>query len=421
MARMSFRKAYWITFILLFIPVMLGQSVVSQSDPVERVRAFTRPIEFDYLSWTLDALGVKLGQLALHTAGYLDYSEQSKAVLTELDVVSQIHQIEAKLNDIYADPTVSDPETVSADLLEQLHELRNQQAQLEPLAETILQNQVSTIAAETGLTFGGQAIPSVLYRTTPPPDALIISPRDVIRQDQNISISPEISIDQMEKLEDQVDKSLNVSSLVVGIDGIGLYPTMVQEPTDINRLAEVVAHEWIHNYLTLHPLGFSYLNSPELRTMNETAASIAGTELGRAIVERYYPEFLPPLPPPVTPNESQMEPASPPVFNYQAEMQHTRVTTDRLLSEGKIEVAEAYMEHRRQFLWENGYHFRKINQAFFAFHGAYADQPGGPAGDDPVGAAVRLLREKSTSLADFINRMAWMWNFEQLREAVGGG
>jgi len=400
---------------------MLGQSVVSQSDPVERVRAFTRPIEFDYLSWTLDALGVKLGQLALHTAGYLDYSEQSKTVLSELDVVSQIHQIEAKLNDIYSDPTISDPETVAADLLEQLRELRNQQAQLEPLAETILQNQVSTIAAETDLTFGGQAIPSVLYRTTPPPDALIISPRDVIRQDQNISISPEINIDQIEKLEDRVDKSLNVSSLVVGIDGIGLYPTMVQEPTDINRLAEVVAHEWIHNYLTIHPLGFSYLNSPELRTMNETAASIAGTELGRAIVERYYPEFLPPLPPPVTPNESQMEPSSPPIFNYQTEMRHTRVTTDRLLSEGKIEAAETYMEQRRQFFWENGYHFRKINQAFFAFHGAYADQPGGPAGDDPVGAAVRLLREKSTSLADFINRMAWMWNFEQLREAVGGG
>lgn len=421
MARMSFRKAYWITFILLFMPVILGQSVVSQSDPVERVRAFTRPIEFDYLSWTLDALGVKLGQLALQTAGYLDYSEQSKTVLSELEVVSQIHQIEAKLNDIYADPTIGDPESVSADLLEQLRELRNQQAQLEPLAETILQNQVSTIAAETDLTFGGQAIPSVLYRTTPPPDALIISPRDVIRQDQNISISPEINIDQIEKLEDRVDKSLNVSSLVVGIDGIGLYPTMVQEPTDINRLAEVVAHEWIHNYLTIHPLGFSYLNSPELRTMNETAASIAGTELGRAIVERYYPEFLPPLPPPVTPNENQTEPSSPPIFNYQAEMQHTRVTTDRLLSEGKIEAAEAYMEQRRQFFWENGYHFRKINQAFFAFHGAYADQPGGPAGDDPVGAAVRLLREKSSSLADFINRMAWMWNFEQLSEAVGGG
>jgi hypothetical protein len=73
------------------------------------------------------------------------------------------------------------------------------------------------------------------------------------------------------------------------------------------------------------------------------------------------------------------------------------------------------------FLWEHGYHIRKLNQAYFAFYGAYADQPGGEAGQDPVGAAVRLLREKSTSLAGFINRMAWMWNFEQLKKAVGSG
>ncbi|HEX9091699.1 MAG TPA: hypothetical protein VF831_09435, partial [Anaerolineales bacterium] len=80
-----------------------------------------------------------------------------------------------------------------------------------------------------------------------------------------------------------------------------------------------------------------------------------------------------------------------------------------------------YMEQRRQFFWENGYHYRKINQAFFAFYGAYADQPGGPAGADPVGAAVRLLRQNSPSLENFINRISWMWKFEQLQKAVGGG
>ena len=101
-------------------------------------------------------------------------------------------------------------------------------------------------------------------------------------------------------------------------------------------------------------------------------------------------------------------------------MHLTRVDADKLLAEGKIEVAETYMELRRQFLWEHGYHIRKLNQAYFAFYGAYADQPGGAAGADPVGAAVRLLRDKSASLSAFINRMAWMWNFEQLKKAVGG-
>ncbi len=50
---------------------------------------------------------------------------------------------------------------------------------------------------------------------------------------------------------------------------------------------------------------------------------------------------------------------------------------DELLAAGKIEEAEAYMEARRQVFWDNGYAIRKLNQAYFAFYGAYADVPGG--------------------------------------------
>jgi hypothetical protein len=99
-------------------------------------------------------------------------------------------------------------------------------------------------------------------------------------------------------------------------------------------------------------------------------------------------------------------------------MRETRVTVDELLEQGKIEEAEAYMEERRLFFREHGYIIRKLNQAYFAFHGAYADQPGGAAGEDPVGAAVRQLRENSPSLAAFLNRISWMTSFEQLKEVV---
>jgi hypothetical protein len=102
-------------------------------------------------------------------------------------------------------------------------------------------------------------------------------------------------------------------------------------------------------------------------------------------------------------------------------MHQTRVMVDEILAQGKIQEAESYMEARRVFFWDHGYHIRKLNQAYFAFYGAYADQPQGAAGADPVGTAVRLLRAQSSSLADFINRIAWMWNFEQLKSAVGGG
>ena len=91
---------------------------------------------------------------------------------------------------------------------------------------------------------------------------------------------------------------------------------------------------------------------------------------------------------------------------------------DELLAEGKIEDAETYMEQRRQVFWQNGYLIRKLNQAYFAFHGAYADVPGGAAGEDPVGPAVRALRAQSASLADFVNTIAWMTSFQQLQQAV---
>jgi hypothetical protein len=76
------------------------------------------------------------------------------------------------------------------------------------------------------------------------------------------------------------------------------------------------------------------------------------------------------------------------------------------------------MEARRQVFWAHGFPIRKLNQAYFAFYGAYADIPGGPAGEDPVGPAVRLLREQSPSLATFINRISWMTSFGALQQAV---
>ena len=99
-------------------------------------------------------------------------------------------------------------------------------------------------------------------------------------------------------------------------------------------------------------------------------------------------------------------------------MNTTRVHADELLAQGKIEEAETYMEQRRLIFWENGYLIRKLNQAYFAFHGAYADVPGGAAGEDPVGPAVRALRAQSASLADFVNTIGRMTSFEQLQEAI---
>ncbi len=387
---------------------------------VDPFRAFTRPIEFEYSNWILNALWTKFSQSALNAYTYLDSSGQRRVVARMLDLTEQRSRLRGQIEQIYADPSVQDPKAASQTLQEQNDALAARLALYEPLAESILQQQVATALTEAGLTTGGQPLPPVLFRTTALPLALIISPRGEIRQRANISLLPDLSVETIDRLEKTIEKKLNVSALVVEVGGIGVYPTMVMSTTDLPWLVDTIAHEWTHNYLTLRPLGFNYDTSPELRTMNETTASIAGNELRRILLKRFYPELLPPEPAPAAaeaPSESPAAPQPPP-FDFRKEMHTTRVQVDRLLAEGRIAEAEFYMEARRQVFWINGYQIRRLNQAYFAFYGAYADSPGGAAGEDPVGPAVRELRSRSASLAVFIQTIARMNSFEALQQAL---
>jgi hypothetical protein len=407
----------------MILAAVLGSSGQLPVDLPGRVRAFTRPLEFDYATWTIQALAVKMEQEALSISDYLGGAARNQAVLDYLDLVANIQRSETRLHEIFADPAIDNPQQASEALRAELETLYDQRMKSGPLAESILQSQLSDVIHEMGLSLAGQPIPPVLYHSTPLPQALIISPRNVIRQEADISLLPDLTVDQQQALEEQVDNALDISSLVVSIGGVGLYPTMVYQTSYLNGLLEVVAHEWVHNYLTLRPLGVNYFASAGLRTMNETVASIAGKEIGLALLERYYPEFVPPSPanteanPPA--DEQPAEPATLPVFDFQTEMRVTRQNVDRMLEAGQVLEAEAYMENRRAVFWENGYRIRKLNQAYFAFHGAYADHPsGGAAGEDPVGAAVRDLRSASPTLAQFINHMSWMWSVDQLYKTV---
>ncbi|UCF28934.1 MAG: hypothetical protein JSW42_04445 [Chloroflexota bacterium] len=406
-----------IILIVVVFSFLLAFSNYPPGDELQRIRSFSRDREFDFVGWILDAFGTKFSQAALAATGTTSPEEQRQLVLDYIELIDRINQLERHLNDIYADPEVVNPESASNQVRQQLADLEAERDRLGPIAESILQAQISEVVADLGLTVGGQPLPPVLYHSTPLPTALIVSPRDEIIQQHHISLEPDINVDERAILEDRVDKALDVSSLVVNVGGIGVYPTMVLETSNLNFLTEVVAHEWIHNFLSLRPLGLKYFSSPELRTMNETAAAIAGREIGRAVIERFYPELLPPPPPP----EEEIEPGEPPpppAFDFREEMRETRVTADRLLAEGDITGAEEYMEERRQVFWENGYRLRKINQAYFAFYGAYADEPGGAAGEDPVGEAVRRLFAESPSLASFLKRIAWMTSFEELLETT---
>ena len=402
--------------------LILASSNLPPGDEIEQIRAYTRMIEFDYVNWTMEAVGTKSKQAALSAERYLPLEQQQALVLEYLILVGEINENRAIIVQIYADPQVSDPVGMAAPYQENLLLLQEKQTWLGPLSETIVQGQLEVTLVDAGIDIVGQPVPPVFYRVTQMPLAMIVSPRSVIRQDADISLQAGLGLEDIILLEQQVEADLGVSALVENIGGVGVYPTMVMSTTRLPWLLEVVAHEWTHNFLTLRPLGINYYTSNELRTMNETAASIAGTEISSQVLARYYGELYP-VTPPETETVDTEQPATeveedPNRFDFRKEMHETRLTVDQLLSDGQIEEAEAYMERRRVFLWENGYQIRRLNQAYFAFHGAYADQPGGAAGSDPVGPAVRKLRDQSASLADFLNRISWMDSFEDLSRAV---
>jgi hypothetical protein len=410
-----------LAMILAVFCLMTTSSARADNIP-ERAEILSSDVQFDYLSWTINAVWQKVQSSAMGMPAYLNNEERKLAVNQYIQVTRDIEGRETSLDQLYADPAVLDKEKSSETLRRELKELTNRQQALAPIAESVIQDQVSTVVAELGLSTGGQPVPSVLYHVSPLPLALIISPREKIQQEGNLSLVPDLTVEQREQLEGKVDQQLDVASLIVPVGGIGAYPTMVMRTSDLRWLTEVVAHEWTHNFLTLRPLGIRYDTTPEMRTMNETTASIAGKEIGQRVIKEFYPELL------VSEQSSSVlisrtyrrpgpgDFRTP--FDFRKEMHETRVTVDQLLAEGKITDAEKYMESRRQVFWDNGYAIRKLNQAYFAFYGAYADIPGGAAGEDPVGPAVRALREKSSTLSEFLYRISRMTSFDELKTAV---
>jgi hypothetical protein len=413
---MSIWKLLRRTLLFIILTTLLTMSATSVSSPREKVRKLTRQIEFDYVSWTVNSMGVKLGQSSVNPAQRLTPPKQHQVVVRYFELTKQLEDVQSRIQRIYTDPAVKAPAITARGELKQQKELQRVLQTLTPIAESILQAQVSAMVVEMGIAKLGDAIPPILFHSTSLPKALIVSPRDQIKQDENISLLADLTMEQITTLEAKVEQVSGSSALVVDVGGIGVYPTMVMRSSNLSWVVSVIAHEWTHNYLTLRPLGLNYEKTSELRTMNETTASISGDEISQEVLMKYYPETLA-----VKPGRLRLaSPASAETpFDFRAEMHTTRVRVDELLSQGKITEAEQYMEERRTVFVNQGYMIRKLNQAYFAFYGAYAEQPGGAAGQDPVGPAVRELRAKSGSLAAFLSQIAKMNSFKELQDTVG--
>jgi hypothetical protein len=415
-------KIIWFLGLLVLFILPIPGSTVNPNQQLEQIRSFSRRYEFDYVSWINAVIFRKMKQASLNVSQYLSPQDEREIVLDYLELSKQASQIETDLANTLSDPNLDHRDQRAEKIRGDLEEVTSGRERIAPFVEQILQSQINTVLTDLNMSLGGQLFPPVLFRSEPNSFALIVSPRDEIKQVANLMLIRGLTLDQIIQLEMSIEDNLDLSALVVGIGGVGLYPSMVIESSNLDWLIHVIGHEWTHNYLTIRPLGANYYASPELKTINETIADLSADDIQLRVFELYYQELVPEeptaAPKPSDKPEFVEPPPVPPPFNFRAEMHQTRLEVDRLLAAGEIEAAEDYMESRRLFFWENGYQIRKLNQAYFAFHGSYAADPGGAASEEGVdlGAQLRALRESAPSYQAFMRQVAWRWKLEQFQE-----
>lgn len=392
----------------------------------ERVLGKARDYLYNYVSWELEAILFKIRQAHSSLAPFTTETERARFVIRYLDAVRRADELNGQIDRVFADPNQPD-KTQAFQLTVVRDAVVSSIKQYQPLAEAIIEGQIGAVLRDEGFAVLGEVIPPVSARITDLPMLLVISPRNVIRRDLAINLI-NLTPDQMAALEAEIDHDFGVSSLVVPIGGLALYPSMVIRSGHAPYLYETIAHEWAHHYLLLFPLGFEYLNTgSETWIINETVASVFGREIGRKTIERFYADFpevlrlLPASQSPRLPRSASVTPtpSDPPRFNAGAVMNETRVRADQLLAEGKIEEAEAYLEQQRRLFAANGYVYRKMNQAFFAFYGGYQAPDGsGAGGQDPIGPAVSALREGHPSIKAWMETVRGITSRTALLEAV---
>jgi hypothetical protein len=367
------------TLLTLNCTIHTNKNVGSEIHPI------TDPHEFSLLKWEVDTLGNQL---------WSSLKPASTIEITDVDTV-------------YA-------------YFESLKEVGTAAANLEDKTESILTLQIRNVLIQEGITHpfdrwipAKTVFPAINYQFEEPPHLLVISPRSEIDLLSRTVLDPQMTAAEKEHVEQQVD-SLGYSSLVTNLGGVGFtYPTMIYKTSDIHRAIETIVEEWFHQYMAFKPLGWLYaLDSVGWRpdydiiTMNETVAGIVSREIADKVYQKYYADY-----------EEESEP--PPEnkdFDFKGQMRRIRIAVDEYLSKGQVEQAESYMNQQQMSLASKGYHLRKLNQAYFAFHGTYADDPGT---DNPIGQDLQTLRSQSSSLKDFLNKVSQMTDYEDIQSSLG--
>jgi len=406
---MSDRRSRLVALLVAFLAV--GLSLAGGWLVAAAVDLPSAPEDYNVVGWEVRHFANKW----LYKAGTLlrggpDEAEKSRRLDRFLALNAEIDSLEREAVQI---------SSTDSPILDELAARRRERDGLENVVEAVLEERVARVAEDAGLESSFPFFPKARWLFPPvdfefatPPRVLAISPRDRIYLESTRLLKSDLTLEQIERVERR-EEAEGVSALVVGIGGVGTYPSSIPLSADYADLLETVAHEWLHQYLFFRPLGWRYFQDPSLATINETVVSIAGRELGAMAAERY------PLSANVPAGRADAGEEAPPdqSIDFNQVMRELRLEVDRLLAEGKVAEAESLMEERRLFLADHGYFIRRINQAYFAFHGLYATTP---ASSSPIGPKIEELRRRSTSLGDFVHTAAGVTSEADLDRLLAG-
>ena len=398
----------------LLLVCWFGGSCTPTQDFDNCLKSIVEPYRFSIVKWEAKVIFDEANQWIFASNEKID--DEVHLVADYFSLVERIENLKSEIEAINSGNRQGDLTSLEAEL----NRLQEQKAALLETVERIIERQIRETLAQQGvfnpideyirLEVG---FPPVNFKLDKPPYLLVISPRDRIESMREITLLPNLSLEEIEDIEARVDK-LGVSSLVVKLGGFGAtYPSLVANEASLRFTIDTATEEWLHQYLAFKPLGFVYLldltgvsRNYEIATMNETLASMVSKEIGSIIYEKYYPWYENGY------NQNQGVGSG---FDFNQEMREIRRAVDKYLAQGDIEQAEEFMEQKRQYLASIGYYIRKLNQAYFAFHGTYADSP---TSVSPIGVELKKLREQSASLKDFLDTVAAMTSRQNLRDSL---
>ena len=386
--------------------LLLVLGSVGRGDGISDLRAAAGSFEQDLVRWEITHFMDKWVRKATNFVLLRSPNEEERreAIIEFFALRDEERGAERALERTLAAPAAarsSSPEQAQ----QTLDTVTDRRGDLSATVEEALEGAISGVLNDLGIidSFGPVRWPPVDFTFEDRGLVLVRSPRDRIDRLDDLLLDPGASLLDQEALEEEIETlDDTISALVVRVGGVATYPAQVSPNRSLHGTLALASHEWLHHWLAFRPLGRGWFGGGEIRSINETLANIFGEEVGDLALERLTGQVFerePWVPPTI---RTRVEPPED-VFDFRREVRRTRIELETILSAGEIDEAEAFLERRRLEFVANGFDIRKLNNAWFAFNGTYADSPGSIS---PIQGQLRTVRADSASLAAFLDRLS---------------